>query len=73
MTVKVYKWNKYGMHQERNFVITNYCIYNFKKKDLRRVILIENMIGITKNMGNASTEFVIHVGNEPDYRLSCDK
>ena len=30
------------------------------------------MAGITKNLNAKSREFVIHVENEPDYRLSCD-
>jgi hypothetical protein len=30
------------------------------------------LAGITKNLNAKSKEFVIHVENEPDYRLSCD-
>ena len=60
MSVKVGKWNKYNWCQERNFVITNSCLYNFNKKsksadshyyiELRRVILIKDLAGITKNI-----------------------
>ena len=37
---KVQKWNKYGIKQERNLIITNLNVYNFKKKDLRRAFPI---------------------------------
>ena len=29
---KVQKWNKYTMKQDRNFVVTNLNVYNFKGK-----------------------------------------
>lgn len=73
MAVKVMKANKFSWQQERNFVITNKNIYNFKKKQLRRVIMIKFLSGVTKNLSKASSEFVIHVENQPDYRISCEK
>ena len=45
---KVLKWNKYTIKQERNLVITNLNVYNFKKKKLRRVVSIEKLAGMTK-------------------------
>ena len=75
LSAKVSKYNRYSGimgAQERHFVVTNMCIYNFNKKKLRRVIAIMNLLGITKNLNAKSKEFVIHVENEPDYRLSCD-
>jgi hypothetical protein len=86
MSCKVFKWNKYSWQQERNFVITNHHIYNFNKKSkyhfvfvnicisdqLRRSIAIKSLSGLTKNMQKDSQEFIIHVENEPDYRLTCD-
>jgi len=69
----VSKWNKYNWNQERNFVITPLNIYNFNKKNqLRRAIAISNISGLTKNIQKDMTEFIIHVTNEPDYRLTCD-
>ena len=83
MSCKVSKWNKFNWQQERNFIITNHHIYNFNKKskctyflicvELRRVIMISYLNGITKNINPDSTEFVIHVNQQPDYRLSCEK
>ena len=39
--------------------------------ELRRVIAIQNLAGMTKNLQKASKEFVIHVSQEPDYRVNC--
>jgi hypothetical protein len=39
--------------------------------ELRRVIAIQNLAGMTKNLQKASKEFVIHVNQEPDYRVNC--
>ena len=27
---RIKKWNKYGIKQERNFIVTNLNVYNFK-------------------------------------------
>ena len=40
--------------------------------ELRRTISLENLKGITKNLQSKSNECVIHVENEPDYRVTCD-
>ena len=73
MSIKVKKWNKVGLWaQARSFCVTNYNIYNFNNNKLRRIIPIRSLEGITKNLTNNSKEFVVHVTNEPDYRLSCD-
>ena len=72
MSVKVAKWNKYYLKQERNFVISNINIYNFNKKKLKRIIAIANLAGMTKNIQKNSKECVIHVLNEPDYWVNCD-
>jgi len=50
MSVKVEKWNKYQWPQERNVVITNFHIYMFNKKKLKRVIRIQYLDGLTKNL-----------------------
>ena len=72
MSCKVGKWNPYNWCQERNFVVTNVNLYNFKAKKLRRAIGIAAIVGMTKNLQTGSKEFVIHVHNEPDYRVVCD-
>jgi len=40
--------------------------------ELRRAIKIAELRGITKNLQEKSKEIVIHVRNEPDYRLTCE-
>lgn len=72
MSCKVGKWNPYNWCQDRNFVITNINLYNFKAKKLRRVIALASLVGLTKNLQTGSKEFVIHVHNEPDIRVQCD-
>jgi len=41
-------------------------------KELRRIVPISKLSGITKNISKDSKEFVLHVENEPDYRLTCE-
>lgn len=71
--MKVKKWSSYYLSQERNIVVTNLHIYNFKKKKVRRAIEIKNLAGMTKNLIPNSKEFVIHVLQEPDMRLVSDQ
>ncbi len=65
-------------------VVTNFHIYMFNKKsklvaftlirpELKRVIRIQYLDGLTKNLQQGSSEFVVHVQNEQDYRCSCNK
>lgn len=61
--------NKYNWQQDRNFVVTNHRIYNFKVKNLKRAIDIEKLLGLTKNLVSKSQEFVIHIEHEHDYRI----
>ena len=51
--------------------------FNFPKQsfsilELRRSIQISNIHGLTKLMLKGSTECVIHIKDEPDYRITCD-
>jgi len=67
MSIKVKKPNKLGLWSKTlSFLITCYNIYAFKNNKLKRVIPIEMLAGITKNLMSKSKEFVIHVMNEPD-------
>lgn len=50
--------------QERNFLITDQAIYNFKGTELKRRIKIEDLKCIT--IAKLSDEFIIH-GNENEY------
>ena len=51
-------------NQDRNFVITEFAIYNFKGNELKRRIKIENLKGIT--ISKLSDQFIIH-GNKNEY------
>jgi hypothetical protein len=54
--------------QERNFLITDQAIYNFKGNELKRRIKIENLKGIT--VSKLSNQFILHGNkNEYDYLL----
>jgi serum/glucocorticoid-regulated kinase 2 len=61
---KIIKINRYGMSQERNFLLTSRAIYNFKKKELKRRIDLYAFRGLT--ISKNSDEFVIH-GNDLEY------
>lgn len=39
---KIIKINRFNMSQERNILITNKAIYNFKKKGKKNIIFIKN-------------------------------
>jgi hypothetical protein len=80
-SANVYKWNKFGMKQERTLVVSNLNIYNFHRKskspqtlnitteELRRTIKVKELEGLTKALNEKSSEFVIHVKNDYDYRM----
>jgi serum/glucocorticoid-regulated kinase 2 len=61
---KIYKVNKWGFSQERNLVITEKAVYNFKKKTMKRRIDTASIRGIT--ITKVTEEFVIH-GNDEEY------
>lgn len=64
------KVNKFSIKQDRNLIVTNLTIYNFKQKKLRRAVPIRNLAGLTKLLKqNNSQEFVIHIKRAHDYRL----
>eukprot|EP00347_Sterkiella_histriomuscorum_P024519 403330825 len=72
MSCKVSKFNKYNWQQERNLIVTNENIYNFKQKKVKRIIPIDRLAGLTRSQHKQSKEFVIHVKKEHDYRLKSD-
>jgi hypothetical protein len=45
---KIKKTNMYGWTQERTLVITNLAIYNFHKKEIKRMIPVKDIGGLTK-------------------------
>lgn len=63
------KINKFSIKQDRNLIVTNLTIYNFKQKRLRRAVPIRNLAGLTKLLKQSSQEFVLHIKRDHDYRL----
>ena len=80
---KIHKYNCYGWKQERVIVITNFSLYNFKKKEIKRKIDIKNIGAIiiydekllinNDSSNKKSLELVIHVPSEYDYRYSSPR
>jgi hypothetical protein len=76
----VKKYNKFSWAQERNVIITQVKFYNFSKKsrlynlfaELKRIIQIRSLRGITKSLHEKSFEFVVHVKDEHDYRIKSE-
>ena len=62
--VKKIKQAMFKKVQERNFVITDLAVYNFKNNELKRRIKIEDLKGIT--ISKLSDQFIIH-GNQNEY------
>ena len=58
------KINHYGLSQERSIILTDFALYNMKKKELKRRIPYKEILGIS--FSNLSNEFVIH-GNNSQY------
>ena len=52
------------MSQDRQIVITNKALYNFKKKELKRRIELSQILGVS--VSKLTDEFVVH-GNEAEY------
>ena len=63
----IVKINQAGKNQERNFVLTNKYVYNFKKKNLKRKIPITSILGLSYS--TISNEFIIH-GKHEQYDYS---
>lgn len=61
------KYNDQGIRQERSLVLTDNAIYNLKRNDIQRRIPYEKLESITKS--KLSSEFVLHIKDEYDYRF----
>jgi serum/glucocorticoid-regulated kinase 2 len=69
LSASIFKFNKKDKKQERNLVITNKHIFNLgKSQSVKRKIPIAKVAAITAS--KVSSEFVIHVPDEYDYRYS---
>ena len=74
---RVSKINQYSFSQKRILIITTLKLYNFRerggKKQLKRVIPIGAIGGISKSLAKKSKEFVIHVPEQYDYRYQTER
>jgi hypothetical protein len=62
--------------------VTNECIYNYKHKskhsgvhgfvEIKRVVPLINLCGLTRSTNSSSKEFVMHISGEYDYRFKSD-
>lgn len=66
------KYNRFGMKQERNLLLTTHQLCNVKKKEFQRRIKIPAMKGLSRSTDPANMEFVVHVKDEYDYRFICE-
>lgn len=71
-SVSVNKYNRFGMKQARNMLLTTHQLYNVKNKDFQRSIGIQKIKALTKSSDNGNFEFIVHVKNEYDYRFTSD-
>ena len=66
----VYKKNRFGMKQKRNFMLTNCRLLNLEGTKIKRSIEISKLKGLTKNVKNGNLdEFLVHVKDEYDYEI----
>lgn len=69
---KIIKINRYNMSQDRQLVLTDKAVYNFKKKIMKRRIDYSTILGIS--ISKLTDEFVIHGSdNEYDYDFVSSK
>lgn len=46
-STKVLKYNRFGMKQERDLLLTTEKIYNIKKKEVQRCITVKSIMACT--------------------------
>ena len=61
------KYNDLGIRQERSLVLTDMAIYNLKKSAIQRRIPYDKLESISKS--KLSSEFILHIKSEYDYRF----
>lgn len=68
LSTNLIKYNDLGFRQERTLVITAGAVYNIRKTSVQRRIPLEKLEAMT--LSNMSSEFVFHVKDNYDYRMS---
>lgn len=72
-TTKVLKFNRFGMKQERNLLLTTNQLANIKKKEFQRKIKIKTIRGLSRSTKDSDFDFIVHVKDEYDYRFICEE
>ena len=68
LSLNLTKYNDLGFRQERTFVVTVGAIYNIRKSSVQRRIPLEKLEALS--VSTLSSEFVLHVRDGYDYRMS---
>lgn len=71
-STKVIKYNRFGMKQERNLLLTTHRLANIKKKEFQRTIKINTIRALSRSSIEKDFDFVVHVKDEYDYRFICE-
>lgn len=69
----VTKINEYEWGQQRGFLITSEKIHNLSKTEIKRSILLKDLLGVTITTEDEGDEFVVHVEQDYDYRYISQK
>lgn len=70
---QVLKYNRFGMKQTRNLLLTTHQILNVKERVFQRNIRLQKVMALSKSTEAGNKEFVVHVKGEYDYRFICDQ
>lgn len=68
----VIKYNRWGMKQDRTFLLTNMYLYNIKKTEVQRRIAVKSIKSVTKSTIPNNLQFIVHIKNEYDYMFESD-
>ena len=71
-STKVLKFNRFGMKQERNLILTTHLLANIKKKEFQRKIRINTIRALSRSTIPNDFDFIVHVKDEYDYRFICE-
>ena len=69
---QVLKYNRFGMKQTRNLLLTTHQICNVKDRSFQRSIRLSKVMGLSKSTQANNKEFIVHVRGENDYRFICE-
>ena len=68
------KRNRFGMWQNRHLLLTTNQMCNVKKFTIKRNIIVPKICALTKGTDpGLQKQFIVHVENEYDYHMECNK